>query len=139
MTGGCLPLVPPRSRDEKTAGSWAAGLDVSWQADRGYVVAALRGPLDAVAAPALRECLLRLVHESAGRLIIDLSAVTHADISGLAVLVGTARRASLLGGLLRLAAPTAAASGMLRTTGLGRQLHVYHSVEAAISGIAWAR
>lgn len=122
-----------------TAGSWAAGLDMSWHADRGYAVAVLRGPLDAVAAPALREWLLRLVNESAGRLIIDLSAVTHADITGLAVLVGTGRRATLLGGMLRLAAPVAAVSGMLSAVGLGRQMHIYHSVEAAISGIAWAR
>lgn len=138
MIAGSPSLVPPWSHDEKIAGSSTAGLDVSWQTDRGYVVAALRGPLDAVSAPALRERLLRLVHESAGRLIIDLSAVTYADVNGLAVLVGTGRRASLLGGLLRLAAPAAEASGMLSTTGLDRQLRVYHSVEAAISGIASA-
>jgi anti-anti-sigma regulatory factor len=63
----------------------------------------LGGALDA-AAPARRECLSRLVHESAGRLIIDLSAVAHADVSCLAVLVAAGRQARLAGRLLRLAA-----------------------------------
>ena len=139
MIAGCAPVVPPRSGGEPTAGSWAAGLEMSWHDDRGYVVATLRGPLDAVTAHALREWLLRLVNESAGRLIIDLSEVTLTDITGLAVLVGTGRRATLLGGMLRLAAPAAAVSRMLSSAGLARQLHIYHSVEAAISGIAWAR
>jgi anti-sigma B factor antagonist len=137
MISGCLPVVSPRSDDEQ--GHWAAGLDMSSRADRGYVVAVLRGPLNTVTAHAAREWLLSLANDSAGRLIIDLSAVTLADISGLAVLVGTGRRASVLGGMLRLAAPAAAVSGLLSGAGLDRQLHIYHSVEAAISGIAWAR
>ena len=36
--------------------------------------------------------------------VIDLSKVSHCDASGLAVLIGTGRRARLLGGFLRLAA-----------------------------------
>jgi anti-anti-sigma factor len=94
----------------------------------------LGGALDSGAAPALREYLLGLVHECAGRLVVDLSAVTDADASGLTVLVGIGRRASLLGGLLRLAAPAAEVSELLSVTGLGRQFRVYPSVEAAISG-----
>lgn len=39
------------------------------------------------------------------RLVIDLSAIRHVDASGLAVLVGTQRRAVLLRGSVRLAAP----------------------------------
>jgi anti-sigma B factor antagonist len=138
MIAECLPLASPCSDDEKIARSWAAGLDVSCRLDRGYLVATPRGALDAAVAPALRECLLRLVHESAGRLIIDLSAVPHADVNGLTVLVGAGRRASLLGGLLRLAAPVAEVASALRMTGLDRQLRVYLSVEMAISGIASA-
>jgi anti-anti-sigma factor len=53
----------------------------------------------------LREHLLGLLRPGASRLVIDLSGVTFCDASGLAVLVGVARRAGLLGGVLRLAAP----------------------------------
>jgi hypothetical protein len=60
--------------------------------------------------------------------------VHYADASGLAVLVGTARRAGLLGGFLRLAAPAHAVTSVLSLTGLGRQLDVFPTVQAAITG-----
>ena len=66
-------------------------------ADRGgYVVATLRGELGTASAHALREQLLGLLR-AASVLIIDLSAVEHADASGLAVLVSSGHRARLLG------------------------------------------
>ncbi len=129
-----LPFVRASSHHEQIP-----GLNVSCRTERGYFVTSLRGALVATVAPALREYLLRIVHESVGLLVIDLSAVTHADVNGLTVLVGTGRRASLLGGLMRLAAPAAGVAAALRTTGLDRQLNVYHSVEAAISSVASAR
>lgn len=134
MIAQCLPPVSACKDDGEPAGTWAAGLDASCRTDRGHVVTKLRGVLDGAIAPALREYLLCLAHESAGRLIIDMSAVTHADVNGLTVLVGTGRRATLLGGLLRLAAPAPGVVSALNSSGLGRQLHVYGSVEAAISG-----
>lgn len=81
------------------------GLSLSARTECGYVIAVLSGELDIASAPALREQLLGLLTPAASRLIIDLSAVSYADASGLAVLVGTGRRAGLLGGHLRLAAP----------------------------------
>jgi anti-anti-sigma factor len=129
-----LPLVRALNLQEQIP-----GMNVSCRTDRGYFVTSLRGALVAAVAPALREYLLRIVHESVGLLVIDLSAVTRADVNGLTVLVGAGRRASLLGGLLRLAAPAAGVAAALRTTGLDRQLHVYHSVEAAISNVASTR
>lgn len=139
MIAECVPPGGIWNHNGRPGGSSsAAGLDVSCRTDRGYLVATLRGALDAAVAPALRECLLRLVHESVGHLIIDLSAVAYADVNCLAVLVGTGQRARLLGGLLRLTAPVAEAASTLRMTGLDRQLHVYQSVEAAITGIASA-
>jgi anti-sigma B factor antagonist len=110
-----------------------AGLGVSCRADRGYFIVTLCGPLNAAVAPRLREYLLRLTIESAGRLVIDVSAVTDADVHGLTVLIGTRRRAGLLGGLLRVAAPPAEVEQLLSRTGLDRQLRIYPSVEAAVS------
>jgi len=51
-----------------------------------------------------------------------MSAVRYADASGLAVLVSTQRRAVLLGGGLRLAAPSPEVAGLLIATGLSRHL-----------------
>jgi anti-sigma B factor antagonist len=96
----------------------------------GYVVAALSGELGLAAAPALREQLLNLPSQ----LIIDLSGVRGADASGLAVLVGSGRRARLLGGFLRLAAPSMAVAGVLAATGIDQHLDIFPTVKAAIAG-----
>jgi anti-anti-sigma factor len=104
------------------------------RADRGgYVIAALSGELGIASAPALREQLLSLLR-AASHLIIDLSAVEHADASGLAVLVGSGRRARLLGGSLRLAAPSPEVARVLSATGLKQHLDIFPTVRAAITG-----
>jgi anti-sigma B factor antagonist len=99
----------------------------------GHVIAALTGDLGIASAPALREQLLSLLRP-ASQLIIDLSAVGHADASGLAVLVGSGRRARLLGGSLRLAAPSPAVARVLSATGIGQHLDIFPTVWAAITG-----
>jgi anti-anti-sigma factor len=109
------------------------GIHISSRPERACVIAALCGELDIACAPALREQLLGLLRPAACRLIIDLSAVSYADASGLEVLVGTARRAGLLGGFLRLAAPMPQVAKVLRITGLHRQLDVFPTVRAAIT------
>ena len=111
-----------------------ASLGLPCRADRGgYVIAEIRGELGIASAPALREQLLDLL-SAASHLILDLSAVEHADASGLAVLVGSGRRARLLGGSLRLAAPSPEAVRVLSATGMDRHLNIYPTVRAAITG-----
>jgi anti-anti-sigma factor len=109
------------------------GLCLCARTERGYVIAELGGELDIASAPTLRDQLLGLLRHAASRLIIDLSAVSYADASGLAVLVGTGRRAGLLGGHLRLAAPSPEVARVLSITGLDRQLDVFPTVHAAIT------
>ena len=99
----------------------------------GYAIAALSGELDIASAPALRDQLLRLLR-AASHLIIDLSAVEHADASGLAVLVGSGRRARLLGGSLRLAAPSPEVARVLSATGINRYLDIFPTIRAATTG-----
>jgi anti-sigma B factor antagonist len=110
------------------------GLSVSSRSEGAHTIAALSGDLGIACAPALREQLPGLLRPAASRLVIDLSRVSSADASGLAVLVGTGRRAGLLGGYLRLAAPTPAVANVLRITGLGLRLDIFPTVQAAITG-----
>ena len=111
-----------------------ASLSLTSRTDRGgYVIAALSGELGIASAPALRDQLLDLLR-AASHLILDLSAVEHADASGLAVLVGSGRRARLLGGSLRLAAPPAEVARVLSATGLNQHLDIFPTVRAAITG-----
>jgi anti-anti-sigma regulatory factor len=51
----------------------------------------------------------------------------------MAVLVGTGRRARLLGGSLRLAAPTPAMASALRAAGLDMEFDIFPTVQAAVS------
>lgn len=116
------------------AASSAPARVISRRVERGHLVVGLAGVLDGTSAPALREYLLLLVHQCAGRLVIDLSAVSRADAGGLTVLVGTARRARLLGGMLRLAAPRPVVADVLVATGLDRHLDIHAAVAAAVNG-----
>jgi anti-sigma B factor antagonist len=109
------------------------GLSVSSRTERGYVIAALGGELDIAAAPMLREKLLVMLGSASSRLIIDLSAVSYADATGLAVLVASGRRAGLLGGFLRIASPSPEAAEVLTVTGLEGHLAIFPTVHAAIT------
>jgi anti-sigma B factor antagonist len=101
------------------------------RSQNGYLVATISGELDIACVPTLREQLLGLLGPHASRIVIDLSGVTFCDASGLAVLVGTSRRAWLLGGVLRLAAPAPPVVSVLRLTGLDSHFEVFATVSAA--------
>jgi len=90
----------------------------------------LSGSLDFAAAKELRERLIDVLHGGASPLIIDLSRVPSADAAGLAVLIGTQRRARLLGSDMLLAAPSPPVAELLRSTGLRRHFTIYPDVPA---------
>jgi anti-anti-sigma factor len=137
MLIAALPVVRPRQPNPLAAARMVfaevPGMDVSCTSAGGFLIVALSGVLDVKSAPALRDYLLRLLRPAASQLIIDLSAVSEADSRGLAVLVGTERRARLLGGFLRLVAPKSAVNAALRVTRLRLQLAIYPTLEAAIN------
>jgi anti-sigma B factor antagonist len=103
-------------------------------APEGAVIVALGGELDMGSVPAVRERLLGLLRPGVSRVVIDMSAVRYADASGLEVLVGTQRRAILLGGTLCLAALQPEVARVLTATGLSRHLATYPTVLAAVAG-----
>jgi anti-anti-sigma factor len=107
--------------------------DIVTRTEGGCTVAVLSGALDITRAPDLREQLLRLLRPATNRLVLDLALVTRVDTSGLAVLVGTARRARLLGGFLRLAAPGAAVVEAVCAAGLDRQFETFPAIRSAVS------
>jgi anti-anti-sigma factor len=98
----------------------------------GYTIVTISGEIDIARTPLLREQLLGLLRPGASRLVVDLSGVTFCDASGLAVLVGIARRVGLLDGILRLAAPTPLMSTVLRFTGLDSRFEIFATVPEAI-------
>jgi anti-anti-sigma factor len=99
----------------------------------GRSIVRLRGPLDFGAAKELRERLIDVLHRGANPLIIDLSRVPSGDEAGLAVLIGTQRRARLLGSETLLAAPSPPVAELLRVSGLYRHFTVYPDIPAALA------
>ena len=100
-------------------------------ADR--TVIRLRGALDIAAAPALRERLTGVLHPGTSLLVLDLSRVLSCDVSGLAVLIGTQHRASHLGIVMRLAAPSLPVAQLLHSTGLDRCFAIYPDLSGALA------
>lgn len=58
----------------------------------GLAVVTLAGEVDLYTAPRFHEVMLRGIDEGAGRVIVDLTAVTFLDSTALGVLVGGAKR-----------------------------------------------
>lgn len=98
-----------------------------------HTIVELRGELGGTGTADLRERLLQVLHHSADLLVLDLSAVSRCDAPALAVLVGTQRRANLLGITLRLAAPRPDLMRLLRRTDLDRSLAVHPTLAQALS------
>lgn len=106
-----------------------------------YTAVAVHGELDIATAPVLRRRLLAVLHHDGPQIIVDLSGVGFCDAAGLAALVAAERRAWLLGGTLRLAAPQDRVAKVLRVTRLNRHFGIYptaadaaHPVDLAGSG-----
>jgi anti-sigma B factor antagonist len=93
----------------------------------------LSGALDIDATPALRERLIDVLHPGTSLLVLDLSQVLSCDASGLAVLIGTQRRARSLGIMMRLAAPSLPVTKVLRSTGLDRSFSIYPDLSGALA------
>lgn len=84
----------------------------------GSTVVRLDGDLGIATAPALRERLISTLRTGTRLMIIDLSRVQSCDPAGLAVLIGTQRRAKERGTLVRLVAPSPPVAELLHSTGL---------------------
>jgi anti-anti-sigma factor len=98
-----------------------------------FTIARLEGDLDIVSAPALRQHLLSMLRPGVQRLIIDLSEVSFCDVAGLAILIGTQRRARARGITVRLVAPRPPVAKLLHITGLDRSLTICATLSAALA------
>jgi anti-anti-sigma factor len=106
---------------------------ISTHTSGGRTIVRLCGALDIDGAPALRERLIDMLHRGPGLLVLDLSQVLSCDASGLAVLIGTQRRARLLGIMMRLAAPSLPVTRVLRSTGLFRSFTICPDLRGALA------
>jgi anti-anti-sigma factor len=99
----------------------------------GSTVVRLDRDLGLAAAPALRLRLMSELRPGIRLLVLDLSRVQSCDPAGLAVLIGTQRRAAERGIVLRLAAPSPPVVELLHSTGLERYLTVCPDLPGALA------
>lgn len=92
---------------------------------------ALLGRLDVTGAATAREALHGALAGGDGALVVDLSGLELIDATGLGVLVGTHRRAGLVGRHLVLRDPPPRVSRILLLTRLDRIITVERDTAAA--------
>lgn len=130
---------PGMSLNDIVANPPARRLGLSTRLEDSYTIATLVGELDVACTPELREQLLAVLTPRTSRLVLDLSGISFCDASGLAVLVSTGRRAALLGGLLRVVAPSSPVDVALRESGLLRLFDIFPTVAAATKAVRVGR
>lgn len=98
----------------------------------GTAVVAIDGHLDVYSAPDVRTALIALINEGRYRQVVDLTAVTFVDSTGLGVIVGAAKRAVARGGRLALVVDLDGRVGkVLRVTGVHKAIPHAPTVEEA--------
>jgi anti-anti-sigma factor len=111
-------------------------LKLSVRRQDGCIIVTISGELDISSAYALHEQLLRVLGTRGSLLVVDLSGVTFCDASGLSAVAGADRRARLLGGALRLAAPSVPVTTVLELTGSGPRFGISATVRDATGRLA---
>lgn len=97
----------------------------------GSVVLALKGKLNMVSAPRLREAIVSAVADGNVRIAVDLKDVEFIDSSGLGALINGLKTTRQAGGDLRIAAPNEQVKLVLQLTNIDRVLTAYDHAELA--------
>lgn len=97
----------------------------------GSTVVVAAGEIDVATSPGLREALL-VAAELSSRVVVDLSAVTFLDSTGLGVLMGGFKNVSGHGSMC-LVGPTGMVAKVLRVTRLDEVIPVRADLDAALS------
>jgi anti-sigma B factor antagonist len=114
-------------------------LDVDTWCDKGRAVVEIDGELDLFSAPVLRDALLQLSGDGQHFLVAELSRLKFMDSSGLGVLVGAAKRATVGGGALCVAGASERVVKVLRVTGLLRVMPTFPTVQDAFAWLDQVR
>jgi anti-sigma B factor antagonist len=105
---------------------------------RGCTIVAVAGEVDIATVSRLRESLVELT--ASGRtLVVDLDQVSFIDSSGLAALVGAARRAATHGARLQVVCARPRTRQLFRLTGLDAQVPLARTLDGALESLAAAR
>lgn len=105
----------------------------TWSGRTAVVTAA--GEIDLTNAGSLRDALLSALNAGARGLVVDLTATTFLDSSGVTALVRASRRAQATEATVRLAVSAPAVLRVLSLVGLDRLIEVHPSVAEAVASL----
>jgi anti-sigma B factor antagonist len=108
---------------------------MSQQTVGGYPVLSVRGEADISSAQQLRDGLGDLVSSDAKAVIVDLTAITFLDSTGLGVLVEARNAAVEVGSALPIACDDGRILKLFRITGLDNVFEIHPSVDAAVQSL----
>jgi anti-sigma B factor antagonist len=98
-------------------------------------VVAPHGEVDALTAPRLGRRLLDLIEEGKRLMVVDLSAVTFMDSTGISVLLNALRQLNTRHGNLVLVCPTERILRPFEITGLVGRLGIFSTRAEALGGV----
>jgi anti-sigma B factor antagonist len=113
-------------------------LTIEVRREQDYVIVTAAGEIDISTVTRMRECLFELA--ASGRpLVADLDQVSFIDSTGLAALVGTAKRATACGGSLHAVCGRPNIRQLFRITGLDCAVPLASTLDEALGALAAAR
>jgi len=110
-----------------------AELDVTVRNQDGTAVVAVAGEIDVYTSPLLQERLVEVLKDGSSSIVLDLSAVTFLDSTGLGVLTTGLKRCRSADGDLVLVTAQPNVLKVLEITGLNDVFQVHDSVEDALA------
>jgi anti-anti-sigma factor len=99
----------------------------------GCALLTVGGEVDLGTAGELSDAAIAAMQDISPQLVIDLSAVTFMDSTGLKVLLAMHKRADLAGGRLVLVGLTRSVDKVITVTGLDQTFHITDSVDSALT------
>ena len=109
-----------------------AELDVTVRNQDGTAVVAVAGEIDVYTSPLLQERLVEVLKDGSSSIVLDLSAVTFLDSTGLGVLITGLKRCRSAEGDLVLVTAQPNVLKVLEITGLNDVFQIHDSVDDAI-------
>ena len=110
-----------------------AELDVTVRKVDGTAVVAVAGEIDVYTSPLLQERLVEVLRDGSSSIVLDLSAVTFLDSTGLGVLITGLKRCRSADGDLVLVTAQPNVLKVLEITGLNDVFKVHDSVDDALA------
>jgi anti-sigma B factor antagonist len=105
-------------------------IDIEWHGRT--VLLVLRGDLDIVHAPALRDALVDIVDDGV-RVVVDMQGVEFLDSAGLGILISGRKRARASGGDLELVCSSRVVLRPIEITGLDRAFTIHRERADALN------